>query len=120
MIPFLSNKIALGKSLVLAVLSMFAADNYGSMFTATLEITDAKYSQAQELSADLFGIDLLECSYGGVKDAAALFSRMDKGESWKYFLASHPDFHKRVKRIKEYIHEKGYNRENKIISLKNF
>ncbi len=110
----------LGKSFVLGVLSMLVADNYGSMFTTTLRVTDAKYSQSQELSADLFGLDLLECAYGGIKNGETLFARMDKGESWKYFLASHPDFHKRVVRMREYIKEKGYNTDIKITPLKSF
>ncbi len=110
----------LGKSLVLGVLSMLVADNYGSMFTTTLRVTDAKYSQSQELSADLFGLDLLECAYGGVKNGETLFARMDDGESWKYFLASHPDFHKRVVLMKEYIKEKGYNENIETTPLKSF
>jgi len=108
----------LGKSLVLGVLSMLVADNYGTAFTTTLQVTDAKYSQSQELAADLFGIDMMACAYGNVKDAETLFARMDKGESWKYFLASHPDFHKRVDKMRAYIKEKGYRRDGEIIPLR--
>ena len=111
---------ALGKSLVLGVMSLFLAESYGNLFTATLQVTDAKYSQSQEIRADLFGIDLMQCAYQSVNDADALFSRMDKGESWKYFLSSHPDFHKRVDSMREYIKEKGYNANGKIIALKSF
>ncbi|RUM65378.1 MAG: hypothetical protein DSZ05_06240 [Sulfurospirillum sp.] len=107
----------LGKSLVLGVLSMLVADNYGSAFTTTLRVTDAKYSQSQELAADLFGIDMMACAYGNVKDAETLFARMDKGESWKYFLASHPGFHERVEKMRRYIEKKGYSREGEVIPL---
>ncbi len=111
---------ALGKSLVIGTLSMLASDNYGSLFTTTLQVTNAKYSQSQEIASDLFGIDLMQCAYGSVKGADTLFSRMDKGEKWKYFLASHPDFHKRVERMRKYIDEKGYDKGGKITLLKNF
>jgi Zn-dependent protease with chaperone function len=110
----------LGKSLVLGVISMLVADNYGTAFTATLQVTDAKYSQSQELDADLFGLDMLACSYGNVKDAETLFARMDKGERWKYFLASHPDFHQRVEKMREYAKKKGYPAEGVRIPLKKF
>ena len=110
----------LGKSLVLGVISMLVADNYGTAFTATLHVTDAKYSQSQELAADLFGIDMMACAYGSVKDAETLFARMDKGDSWKYFLASHPDFHKRVEKMRSYIKEKGYARTAQSIPLQTF
>ncbi len=108
----------LGKSLILGVLSMLIADNYGSAFSATLKVSDAKYSQSQELAADLFGLDVMSCAYGNVKDATTLFARMDKGDSWKSFLASHPDFHKRVEKMKAYIQKKGYNTKANVIPLK--
>lgn len=107
----------LGKSLVMGVLSMLIADNYGTAFATTLQVTDAKYSQSQELAADLFGLDVMACAYGTVKDATTLFARMDKGESWKYFLASHPDFHQRVEKMKAHIKEKGYAVEGKVVPL---
>ena len=110
----------LGKSLVLGVLSMLVADNYGTAFTTTLQVTDAKYSQSQELAADLFGIDMMACAYGNVKDAETLFARMDKGDAWKYFLASHPGFHERVEKMRTYIEKKGYRRGGEAIPLKTF
>ena len=110
----------LGKSLVLGVLSMIVAENYGTAFATTLQVSDARYSQSQELAADLFGVDMLACAYGGVKDAYTLFMRMDKGKRWKYFLASHPDFHKRVVTIRKYIQQKGYRTDNKVIPLASF
>ncbi len=107
----------LGKSLLLGLLSMVVADNYGALFNATLQVTDAKYSQSQELDADRFGLDLMSCAYGNVRDATALFARMDKGKRWKYFLASHPDFHQRVEKMKAYIKERGYSETGEVQPL---
>lgn len=107
----------LGKSLLLGLFSMLLADNYGSVFSATLQVTDAKYSQSQELDADRFGLDTMACAYGSVKDASALFARMDKGKRWKYFLASHPAFSERVEKMKNYIREKGYSDKGKPLPL---
>ena len=108
----------LGKSLVTSVIGMIVADNYGTAFATTLQVTDAKYSQSQELDADIFGVDMLNCAYGGVNGAETLFARMDKGKSWKYFLASHPDFHKRVEKMREHIRQKGYPTDNPLLPLK--
>jgi len=107
----------LGRSLILGVISMLIADNYGSAFTATLHVTDARYSQSQELDADIFGLDVMQCAYGSVNGATKLFERMDKGESWKFFLASHPDFHKRVDLMQKYIEDKGYDQTKAIVPL---
>jgi Zn-dependent protease with chaperone function len=107
----------LGKSLILGLFSMFVGESYGSVFDATLQVTDAKYSQSQELDADRFGLDLMACAYGDVTDATALFARMDRGKSWKYFLASHPSFKERVEKMRRYIEEKGYLDKGRLIPL---
>ena len=107
----------LGKSLVAGVISMLVAENYGPLFGTTLQVANAKYSQSQELDADLYGIDLLACAYGNAVGATGLFERMDKGEKWKYFLASHPDFGKRVATMRAYIRKKGYKSDGEPITL---
>jgi len=107
----------LGKSLLAGLISMAVAEKYGALFGATLSVADARYSQSQELSADLYGLDLMQCAYGNVHDATALFSRMDSGEKWRYFLASHPDFGKRVARMRAYIGERGYDDTGRSVPL---
>ena len=110
----------LGKSLLLGLVSMLISENYGSLFSATLRVTDARYSQSQELAADLYGIDLMACAYGDVTGAMTLFSRMDRGDRWRYFLANHPDFGKRVETMREYIAEKGYRQSGEVKPLECF
>jgi Zn-dependent protease with chaperone function len=110
----------LGKSLLLGVVSVLVADNYGALFNTTLKVTDARYSQSQELAADLYGLDLMACAYGTVAGATSLFERMNRGDTWRYFLANHPDFGKRVEAMKRYIREKGYQDSGVLIPLGEF
>ncbi len=113
------NIKSMGKGLIFAVAGMLlSSDNYGSLFSTTLEMTNNRYSQEQEMAADLFGVDMLNCAYGTANGATALFEKMKKeGEGWKYLLADHPDFIKRIKKMKAYIREREYDTSKKLIPL---
>jgi len=113
------NIKAMGKGLIFAIAGMMlSSDNYGSLFGTTLELTNNRYSQEQEMAADLFGVDMLNCAYGTANGATALFEKMKKeGEGWRYLLADHPDFIKRIEKMKVYIREKGYDHSKKMIPL---
>ncbi len=104
------NLKALGKGLVFALAgTLISSDMYGSLFTTSLSLTDQRYSQKQEMAADLFGVDVLHCAYGTTSGATALFEKMKKeGEGWKYLLADHPDFVDRIHQMKRYIKQKDY------------
>jgi len=108
----------LGNTLVLTFLSLFLPDNYGEIIKGYLTLSQAKYSQRAEFDADIFGLSVMECGYGTVRGATTLFSRMNDGNRWGYFLESHPDFGSRVLKIKEKIKEKGYSLGGAITPLK--
>lgn len=110
----------IGKSFVLSLLSMLLSDNYGLALSTTLEIGQAKYSQSAELEADKFGLEVMHCAYGSVRDATQFFEKMSDENSWKYFMATHPAFDKRVQRMQELINENGYDTSKNVISLKKF
>jgi Zn-dependent protease with chaperone function len=113
------NIKAMGKGLIFAVAGvLISSDNYGSLFGTTLELANNRYSQEQEMDADLFGVEMMQCAYGTANGATALFEKMKKeGEGWKYLLADHPDFIKRIEKMKAYIREKGYDNSKKMIPL---
>ena len=109
----------LGKGLILSMITLLVgADN--SLLNIGLEVGQAKYSQSDELKADKFGLEIMQCAYGSVTDASKFFEKMNKDDGWKYFLASHPSFSKRVDSINDIIEQNGYNTTKPAISLKGF
>lgn len=98
----------LGTSLLFSLFSLTLGENYGSLLSTTLNISNIKYSQSAELASDAFALDMMQCAYGSVADATKVFERLDKGEEWGYFLASHPAFGKRISLMEERISKKGY------------
>jgi len=108
----------LGNSLILAFMSLFLENNYGTLFDTSLQLSHAKYSQKAEFEADIFGLSAMQCGYGNVVSSTTLFERMNDGNKWIYFLETHPDFTSRIEKMKAEIVEKGYNLEANITPLK--
>ena len=113
------NLKAMGKGLIFALAGLlFSPDNYGSLFATTLDLTNNRYSQEQEMDADIFGVDVIACVYGTANGSTALFEDMKKaGEGWKYLLADHPDFLKRIEKMEAYIKAKGYDTKKELVPL---
>jgi len=108
---------ALGyKAILWAVAAMLGSD-YGFAASTTISISSSKFSQAAELKADAYGLEVMNCAYGSVTDATKLFERMDDGNEWKYFIATHPGFEERVDTMKEIITKKGYDTTKKPVPL---
>jgi Zn-dependent protease with chaperone function len=110
----------LGRSLVFLLISstLFGNDNYASKVIANA-VTNAemRFSQAQERSADLFALELLNKVYGHVAGAVDFFERMaSKEKLWSilYIFASHPYPKARVNTLKESITTKSYTNKEKI------
>jgi Zn-dependent protease with chaperone function len=108
----------LGNALVLAFMSLFLENHYGFIFDSSLKLSQAKYSQAAEFNADIFGLEVMSCGYGNVASATTLFERMNDGNKWAYFLESHPDFTSRIEKMKAEIEVKGYNKNARVQELK--
>jgi len=107
----------LGYKLVLSMFGMFLGSDYGAAANTTLNLGDARYSQTAELEADAYGLDVMSCAYGSVTDATKMFERMDEGDEWKYFMATHPGFQKRVTKMKEKIIKDKLDITKKVIPL---
>ena len=99
-------------------ISMFLPDSYSSMIDGMTDFSKIRFSQSQEIFADKFGIDAMNCAYGNVNGATKLFEKMNKDSSeLLYFMASHPSFKTRIKTMKEYIKKKNYKYEDKLIAI---
>ncbi len=72
-------------------------------------ISQAQFSQGQELKADEVGLTLLEKHYGQVAGATDFFDRISKIPSANIaFLASHPAPKKRVIELQRLTKQRGY------------
>lgn len=76
--------------------------------SATTQIGNAQFSQSQEYQADEFGLSLLQQTYGQVAGATDFFARLTQQDFATDFLASHPNSAKRVRRLEDLIHDRGY------------
>ena len=108
----------LGYRLILSMLGVLLGSDYGTVTQMTLDIGSAKYSQSAEFAADSYGLEMLQCAYGTVTGATTLFEEMDTGNEWRYFMATHPGFKERVRRMKEEILQKHFDTVQKPIPLK--
>jgi len=104
----------LGRGLVLLMFSatLFGIDSSVSDFLKnSLQNVEMKFSQKQEIKADLFGLELLNKTYGHVGGAVEFFEKLEKKEKipkFLYFFASHPHSLNRLNIIKKEIARKGY------------
>ncbi|MBD2066392.1 M48 family metallopeptidase [Leptolyngbya sp. FACHB-671] len=102
----------LSRGLVLQLLiAVFFGDTGGLQDVAISglsSISNAQFSQGQELQADEFGLNLLQQTYGHVAGATDFFERLSQQEGANIdFLATHPNSNKRVQRLERTI-AKGY------------
>ncbi len=102
----------LGKGLIFGAASwLIFKDGSQPLLMPFAEIMEARYSQAQEERADLWGLDLLNKRYGHVGGSQAFFSRLlEKGDRGKFahLLASHPHPGKRIENLVRAAQKKGY------------
>jgi len=108
---------SLGYRIMLGTIGLMLGSDYGMVSSVTLGIGSAKYSQSAEYAADLFGLEVMQCTYGTVTEATRLFEKMDEGDEWRYFIATHPGFKARIKKMKEEIEKRAYNTEKKALPL---
>ena len=90
---------------------------WGTLATNSIaSLSNAQFSQSQEIQADEMGLMLLTKEYDHAAGATDFFSRMAKEEKEVpnlAILASHPPSKKRVRRIESLISERGYSLKEK-------
>lgn len=99
----------IGKILVIrTVVSTFLGD-VTFLADAAQIVTNMQFSQARELAADQYGLELLFKQYGQVVGATDILTRLTATEdiNWGFF-APHPTPTKRVAALQDLIATKGY------------
>ncbi len=103
-----------GRAIVLMALSVFLTgpDNgVNDILSQGLNITELRFSRDQELWADLFALDILNCYYGYVTGCTDFFEKIpkenDPGKFGHYF-ASHPENQRRIDQLNDVLQEKNY------------
>ncbi|MEL6552335.1 MAG: M48 family metallopeptidase [Cyanobacteria bacterium J06621_11] len=105
--------------LVRLSLSVFLGDlgGWGSLATNSIaSLSNAQFSQSQEIQADEVGLALLTQEYNHAAGAVDFFNRMakkEKGVPNLAILASHPPSEARVRKIESLIEKNGYCIEEK-------
>ncbi len=104
----------LGKGLILnSALWLLFGRNGGAdqLMVPILSGLEARYSQAQEEAADLYGMHLLYLRHGHVGGATDFFKRIMKGRGhphFAYLLASHPHPETRMERLRSEAERRGW------------
>lgn len=106
----------LGRAIALQVaIAAFFGDVSGipALGVGALEhLGRAQFSQSQERQADELGLELLNANYGHVGGATDFFARLAAEPRLDLaFLSSHPAPGKRVKKIEQWIRERGYRQD---------
>lgn len=104
----------LGRGLVLMALSslLFGLDSTLTNFlTQSLLTIEMRFSQSQEMQADLFALETLNTHYGHIAGATGFFEKLaeeDRRSRLAYFFATHPYPRDRIAALQQHIREQGY------------
>ncbi|MEJ2639562.1 MAG: M48 family metallopeptidase [Desulfosarcinaceae bacterium] len=81
------------------------------MLGSALNLTEMRFSRAQESRADDYGLEALHCLYGHVGGSTDFFKKIpadqDPGRFGHYF-SSHPENRRRIAHLQKLAREKGY------------
>ena len=100
---------SIGKALVIRTVVSSLFGDVTFLADAAQIISRTRFSQAQEIEADQYGLELLFQTYGQVAGATDFFTRLSEniGANWD-FLATHPAPAKRVVLLNKLIATKDY------------
>ncbi len=102
----------LGRGLVLQMVISGVLGDLGSLpsiaLAASTQISNARFSQAQEYRADELGLSLLQKTYGHIAGATDFFARLSQQDLPTDFLSTHPNSVKRVHQLESLIRDRGY------------
>ncbi len=104
----------LGRGLVLMAISAFfmGSDSaLGNLLSSTLNLSEMRFSRSQESQADAFALEELNCFYGHVGGATALFEKLSETvgpESVTHYFSSHPVNRQRIADLKNLARRRGY------------
>ncbi|MDJ0782424.1 MAG: M48 family metallopeptidase [Desulfosarcinaceae bacterium] len=104
----------IGRALVfitVSTLTLGPDSPVANVLGSALNLTEMRFSRAQETRADTFGLDALHCLYGHVGGSTDFFQKIpadqDPGRFGHYF-ASHPENRRRIDHLEEMTRARGY------------
>jgi Zn-dependent protease with chaperone function len=104
----------IGRALVfitVSTLTLGPDSPVANVLGSALNLTEMRFSRAQETRADTFGLEALHCLYGHVGGSTAFFKKIpadqDPGRFGHYF-SSHPENRRRIAHLEALAREKGY------------
>jgi Zn-dependent protease with chaperone function len=110
----------MGRGLVLSALAavfLGSDSNVTGLLMDTMGLAQARHSRRQETAADLFGLELLQKTYGHVGGAAEFFERALKDEAYAIgWLQTHPLSVERAQAVRAEAGRRGW-REDEVIPL---
>ncbi|MBW1641509.1 MAG: M48 family metallopeptidase [Deltaproteobacteria bacterium] len=102
-----------GRAFVIMTISalVFGADSgINNLLAKGLTVTELSFSRKQEMRADEFALQTIDCLYGHTGGAIDFFKKIPKEKNpgkFGHYFASHPENLKRITRLEEIIHTKG-------------
>jgi Zn-dependent protease with chaperone function len=104
----------IGRALVLITVSTLTLgpdSPVAKVLGSALNLTEMRFSRAQETRADDYGLEALHCLYGHVGGSTDFFKKIpvdqDPGRFGHYF-SSHPENRRRIAHLQEMARGKGY------------
>lgn len=105
---------AIGRGLVIGVAAMALLGQNSSVSDALIGgvgLAQARYSRGQESAADLYGLELLQATFGHVGGATAFFKKVQsKDLRWAAWIGSHPLSADRIAQIEAMADARGFER----------
>lgn len=103
---------AIGRGLALGVMAvtLLGPDNaISDALVGGIGLAQARYSRGQESAADLYGLELLQATFGHVGGATAFFEKVQAQDMrWAAWIASHPLSADRIARLHAMADERGF------------
>jgi Zn-dependent protease with chaperone function len=105
---------AVGRALVFMLIStaLLGPDNsLSTLLGGALNVTELNFSRKQEIWADAFAIDVLNCAYGHVGGAADFFRKIEKESDpgvFGHYFSTHPRNQERIADLRALARERGY------------
>ena len=109
----------IGRALVLMTISalLFGPDSgVSKMLAHGLNITEMSFSRKQEVRADEFALETVNCAYGHVAGATDFFEKIPKEQDpgkFGHYFASHPENRRRISHLKILTRLKGFKLANR-------
>lgn len=105
---------AIGRGLALGVMAvtLLGPDNaISDALVGGIGLAQARYSRGQESAADLYGLELLQATFGHVGGATAFFEKVQAQDiRWAAWIGSHPLSAERIAQIEAMADERGFER----------